>query len=201
MKTARERIIQYLQVKGEATPVEISRVLKTTPANIRHHLAVLMDEGAVEPVGLSSPRTRGRPPELYALVQNTHSHNLDGLASTLLQEILDKSPQENTEMTKTLARRMAGEDIQVTASLTQRLLYAVKRLNEMNYQAQWEAHSEAPRFVLGHCPYTAILPEHPELCQLDAFLLEELLKAPVLQTARLEKSPRGLPFCRFLIEC
>jgi predicted ArsR family transcriptional regulator len=201
VKTARERIIQYLQVKGEATAAEISLVLKTTKANIRHHLLVLTEEGVVEPVGLSPQHQRGRPSEIYALTQNTRSHNLDKLASVLLkQATMDKLPTEYSATLKNLAKQIAGETLQTPSSLTHKFLYAVKRLNEMNYQAQWEAHGEAPRFILGHCPYTAILPEHPELCQLDALMLEYLLGTSVYQTSKLEKGPRGLPLCRFLVK-
>jgi predicted ArsR family transcriptional regulator len=69
----------------------------------------------------------------------------------------------------------------------------------MRYQARWEAHADAPRLTLGHCPYAAILPEHPELCALDAALLETLLGAPATQVAKLARDGRGGMYCLFVI--
>ncbi len=61
----------------------------------------------------------------------------------------------------------------------------------MNYQARWEARSSGPRIVFAHCPYAMILPEHPELCQMDASLLESVLEVSVVQAARLAPSRQG----------
>ena len=59
---------------------------------------------------------------------------------------------------------------------------------------------QMPRVViLGHCPYAEILPSHPELCLLDAHLLEVLLEVPVKQTARQEKTSQGLRQCVFVV--
>jgi predicted ArsR family transcriptional regulator len=84
------------------------------------------------------------------------------------------------------------------ANLTQRLGLAVQRLNEMGYQARWEAHRDAPRLFLGHCPYLAILPEHPELCQMDAHLLENLLGVPASQVKKRAQDSRGARYCLFV---
>jgi predicted ArsR family transcriptional regulator len=84
--------------------------------------------------------------------------------------------------------------------MTQRLAKAVLRLNELGYQARWEAHSEAPHVILGHCPYALILPEHPELCQMDAHLLESLLGQPARQTKKLAVDSNGKHYCQFISE-
>ncbi|MFC2053962.1 hypothetical protein ACFLV7_06640, partial [Chloroflexota bacterium] len=81
-----------------------------------------------------------------------------------------------------------------------RLHYTIEYLNKLIYRARWEAHSEAPRIILGYCPYANILPEHPELCSLDGYLLEELLGAPVTQISKLTTDERGIPSCTFRAE-
>ena len=80
-----------------------------------------------------------------------------------------------------------------------RLASTIERLNSMHYQARWEAGAEGPRIILGHCPYRAIIADHPELCQMDAALLTELLQDEVMQTAKLEPGAGGLPFCGFVL--
>jgi len=117
--------------------------------------------------------------------------------------------QLEKEAWRRIARRLAQSPGQVAASgedtkrqgirLTQALYQSVQQLNEMHYQARWEARAEAPRVILGHCPYASVLTEHPEICQLDASLLEEMLGQPVEQAARLAKDGRGMTYCAFRI--
>ena len=81
-----------------------------------------------------------------------------------------------------------------------RLSSTIERLNEMHYQARWEAGAGGPRIVLGHCPYAAVIKNHPELCQMDAALLVILLSGEVSQTAKLETGAGGLPYCAFIFK-
>jgi len=80
-----------------------------------------------------------------------------------------------------------------------RLNQTIRRLDEMNYQARWEASSQGPRVILGHCPYAAILAENPELCQMDAVFLSSQLGQAVDQVAKLERGPQGIPHCIFAL--
>jgi predicted ArsR family transcriptional regulator len=96
-----------------------------------------------------------------------------------------------------LAQRLAGET-DLSLPIMKRLVRTVARLNELRYQAHWEASAVGPRLILGHCPYAAIIADHPELCRMDAFLLEARLGSSVEQTAKLQMSEKGLPFCAFL---
>jgi predicted ArsR family transcriptional regulator len=86
-----------------------------------------------------------------------------------------------------------------TLHITRRLALTIERLNALHYQARWEAHAQGPRVILEHCPYAAILAKHSELCQMDGFLLQDLLGTNVEQSARLELNARGLPFCMFMV--
>jgi predicted ArsR family transcriptional regulator len=70
-------------------------------------------------------------------------------------------------------------------------------LNHLNYQAHWEAHIENPRIILDHCPYHTLQAGHVELCQMDSYLLEILLDAPITQMERLVNTPKGIPQCVF----
>jgi predicted ArsR family transcriptional regulator len=199
--TSRKSILDYLQHKLQATALELSRALKMTPANVRHHLGVLIDEGAVELATRIPPHGRGRPSLLYALTQKSHIHNLDGLAHALLDTYLNTQPvEERSELLRQIARYLAINEELKPVNLTHRLNLAIQHLNKMSYQARWEAHSEAPRLLLGHCPYAAILPDHPELCQMDTYLLEELLGVPARQTKKRAQDSRGARYCLFITE-
>lgn len=207
MRTSRQRVLEYIQSQRIVSVADICRALRMTAANARHHLGILEQQGLVEAVGKRPPAGKGRPAVLYSLSEGVLGHNLDRLAAALFDKLLEGiSPGDQTSRLRALAEAVAKEDEEPfpldnrTSSLTHRLYQAVQRLNKMHYQARWEAHAQAPKILLGHCPYAAILPKHPELCFFDAALLEGLLGAPVQQVAKLAPDPRGGHFCLFLIE-
>lgn len=200
MKTTRQRILEYLGNKPGASALEISRALSLTPANIRHHLRILLGEGAIEISAERVSGERGRPTLLYCLAQHARAHNLGGLASALLGVLLQAGNEEGRLRTlDEVAQRMVGQSELGAAHLTSRLNACIRRLDELSYRARWEAHAHGPRLILGHCPYAAILADHPELCQIDALLLQRLLGVPVAQVAKLVPHPQGGQVCIFHI--
>lgn len=201
MKRTRQLIIEHLQEKDVATATEISNALGVTAANIRHHLSILQNEGVVQIMGQRPGSGRGRPTYIHALTHHAQRHNLNGLANALLAEFIGTlSPEARDSALKRLVVRLLNNQSVVRENLTQRLYQAVRRLNQLNYQARWEAHAVAPHLILGHCPFAAILPEHPELCNLDAHLIEHLLNIPIKQTDKLARDDQGMTYCTFLVE-
>ncbi len=89
MDTTRQRILDQISSKRSLSAGELSLALGTTAANIRHHLGILVAEGAIEVVDQRSGAGRGRPTCLYALTRQTRAHNLDELAGVLLHELLE----------------------------------------------------------------------------------------------------------------
>jgi predicted ArsR family transcriptional regulator len=141
---------------------------------------------------------RGRPANLYALSRHVLGDGLDRLSSLLLDEWLGRgSGIQKDAALRTLARRLGR---QVSGSLTTRLTETIRNLNQMHYQSRWEAGAVGARVILGHCPYAAIIENHPELCLMDAFLLEENLGLSAEQIAKLERPGQGMPQCVFLVK-
>jgi predicted ArsR family transcriptional regulator len=200
MTASRKLILDFLQRNPFASPGEISLALGTTAANIRHHLSILIDEGAIEVVAQRPPRGRGRPAHLYALASHAHRNNLDGLANAVLDILLSKaSSSDKNEALREIAGALVQGDITVPAPrMAQRFTQAVQRLNELGYKAHWEAHSQAPHLVLGHCPYIALLANHPELCQMDTYLLEHLSGVAMVQVRKRAPDTRGVKYCLFI---
>jgi len=213
MATSRQRLLEYIKAHQVVTAADLSQALKMTEANARHHLDILSEQGLVETIGERPVQGRGRPQHLYSLSSRSLGDNLDKLAGALLEELAGVREEQHTkedllshkevedEMLKRVAARILGEEAPtITAlSLTRKLFQAVQRLNELHYQARWEARTEAPRVILGRCPYTAVIAAHPELCRMDAFLLERLVNAEAEQAAKLAKDGRGLTYCVFKI--
>jgi predicted ArsR family transcriptional regulator len=160
-----------------------------------------MEQGVVEIVGRGVSRKQGRPTILYALTSQVQQNNLDGLVHALLEELLQNtSSEERRSLLHSIARRLAPVDEPPGVSMSHRLFRAVQVLNLMHYQARWEAHTRAPRLILGHCPYSSIIAEHPELCQIDQNMLDSMLGAPTVQIEKLARDSRGATFCMFMVK-
>ncbi len=166
-----------------------------TPANVRHHLAILLERKLIEPAGQTAPAGRGRPEHAYSLASGAKSNNFAALSSALLSEV-----GADNHAIRHIAHHLLGEKKVTKGQATQRLVGAMQQLTVMGYRPNWEARPQGPRVVLHHCPYAAIIAEHPELCRIDAAMLEELLGSPMEQTAKLQPGPQGALQCIFVTQ-
>ena len=197
MKSTRQRLLDILKSRPNTTAAELSRALKLTQADVRHHLSNMVDEGLVVATGYQRGGRRGRPARKFSLAAAALKDNFDLLSSALLAVSLQNiSSPDRMVFLRDVAAQLVGKHAS-GGPLAQRLVGAVVRLNELGYQARWEAHADAPRLILEHCPFASLLPQHPELCQLDACLLEILLKEPVAQIESLAHEDGG--HCIFLV--
>lgn len=194
MQTSKQQILQTLERETRATARQISRALYMTPANVRYHLNELLAAGLVTVVGRADDGGRGRPARVFALAPNAQRNNLPRLASALLHAI-QSHPAAQEILTDSIPH-LAGVTTDKGHWL-QRLNAAIQQLDEQGYQARWEASPSGPRVILGHCPYLALLDEHPVLCELDRLVLEHLTGARWEQTACRAPGPGGAPRCVF----
>jgi len=207
LKTTRQQILELLAAKEITSVEEISRILHLTPANTRHHLGILQGEGLVQVAGRRKAAGRGRPMRLFQLSQPRLEHNLDKLSHVLLASLKSRlEPAAWQAVLHGIAddlddgyTKPASENVP-KPNLTQRLAGCVELLTEMHYRARWEARTGGPRLILGHCPYWSIIVEHPELCQVDQRLIQNILGVAVEQTAKLEPNPQGLKVCVFRVK-
>jgi predicted ArsR family transcriptional regulator len=196
--TTRLRILDHIRKTQTAWVRELSRLMGMTGANIRHHLAVLEANDLIEVV-TRRQEGRGRPVQVYGLSRRVLGDGLDNLAGALLNAWLgDATASEVDVHLRSMAEQMAGL-ADIKAPIVQRLARTVARMNELHYQARWEAGAAGARLILGHCPYAAIIQAHPELCRMDAILLEMRLGSPVEQITKLQLNDKGLPFCAFIL--
>jgi predicted ArsR family transcriptional regulator len=190
-----QRILDYLASHPTATATQIGTAFQLSPANIRHHLSGLVREGLVEGAGATSTGERGRPRTLFRLAPRARRDNLAGLASALLHVLA--AGDANIDLGQ-LAADLAG-NAQQTPSQGSRLVRAIHRLNQLHYEARWEAHAGAPVILFGNCPYAPIIADHPELCRMDAALIAHLSGLLAEQVAKLKPNPQGAIQCIFRI--
>ena len=191
MITARQKVLAHLKKTRAASAREIARALKMSAPNVRHHLSVLCSDGRVEFVAVNNREGRGRPEKMYSLSQAALGDNLSALANALLTEAGKKLKMD------AVASRILDSSQFANLPVTKRLVFLVEKLNEMHYQARWEAGAEGPRVIFGRCPYAKVIEDHPELCKMDVALLENITWArPIVQFAKSESGARG--FCPFM---
>lgn len=190
--TARQKVLTYLTKNRAASVREISRSLKMSAPTVRHHLRVLVADRRLVMESVRRHEGRGRPENIYRLPSAAMGDNLSALSEALLTEAGSRLKIE------ALAKRLVGESEFVNQPIAKRLNLSVEKLNQMNYHARWEAGAEGPRIHFGHCPYAAVVANHPELCALDERLLAQLTARPVLQELKSETQKNVCPFV-FLI--
>lgn len=197
MQNTRQRIKQYLEKNKQATALELSLAFEMTSANIRHHLKVLVEEGIIEMVGQNAPDGRGRRTKLYMLTRKIQTQSLNHLTSALLEGLSSRSQKQFESRLTRVAVNLTSTLPQEGTPITLKLNQAVLRLNDLGYHSHWEAHADAPRIILGQCPYASIIELHPELCQMDVFLLNNMLGKEVKlidKTSRLPGEPKQCIF-------
>ena len=189
MTIARQKVLAHLKKTRAASAREIARALNMSAPNVRHHLGILVSDGRLEVTSVHQRGGRGRPEKMYSLSQSALGDNLSALADALLTEAGAKLNVES------VASRLLDSTQFTNLPIPKRLTLLIEKLDEMHYQARWEAGAEGPRVIFGRCPFAKIIERHPELCKIDASMLEISLGRPILQTIKSESITRGLcPF-------
>ena len=200
MTTARQKVLAYLRKNHPVSAGQIGRALIMSAANVRHHLSVLASDGRIVEIGLLPGEGRGRPTKLYRLSENLLGNNLALLSDGILNEWLaNLSPKKRESALSLLAKALVDRTGKPEAGLpmAKRLGLVIEKFNGMNYKARWEAGAEGPNILFGHCPYASIIKKHPELCQMDAILVGELMDTSARQLAKIGQEPDGPANCIF----
>jgi predicted ArsR family transcriptional regulator len=192
MITARQKVLAHLKKTRVASAREIARALNMSAPNVRHHLSVLCSDGRVDALGtaVNNREGRGRPEKMYSLSQAALGDNLAALTNALLTEA---GSGLNIEA---LASHILNSGQFINLPISKRLVILVEKLDEMHYQARWEAGAEGPRVIYGRCPYAKVIDGHPELCKMDVAILEKALGRPVSRSQKNETVGHGL--CPFI---
>lgn len=173
----------------------------TAPA-VRHHLGILESDGRIVAVGHERLGGRGRPVTTYRLSDRVLGENLAMLSDSLLNAWAGKAARARRgallpALAASLLRQLGNGPAAVPAA--SKLARLVDDLNAAHYAARWEAGAEGPRIVFGHCPYAAIIENHPELCQMDALAMAQRMQLEATQTAKIDPRGSGPDHCMFLL--
>lgn len=182
MQKTREQIITYLRENGTATVEELSAELgNLTPVTVRHHLDVLRSQGLVDPPEAEHRDSPGRPRYVYRLSDKAEAlfpQNLNVLTSALLSELKETLPAGQVNVIfEGVADRMASAMPAGAENepLEDRLNRVVAHLTERGYEANWETSNEGYLLHTSNCPYSGIIGDHNDLCEIDMVYISKLL--------------------------
>jgi DeoR family suf operon transcriptional repressor len=179
MQATRQRILEILKERGEATIEELGEALGLTSVTVRHHLDILRGEGLVEVPEVRRRTTPGRPQYVYILTEaagDFFPKNYASFASLMISEVRDRyGAAELDSILQGMARRMEKGKPGPLGGWEERLAYVVGFLNDRGYIANWEKNDDGYFLHTTNCPYRDVSRDHTEVCMMDMTLISDFL--------------------------
>lgn len=174
MQETRQRILEIIKMRGQATVNELTRELGLTAVTVRHHLDVLHREGLIGPPQILRKPGPGRPQHIYRLAgeaEELFPKKYDRLTDALLEELEARmSPEELDAIIQGVAERMASQ-VSAEGDLGTRLGALMEFLNGLGYLATVQEEEGGYRIVVANCPYERVARRHALPCKVDTRLI------------------------------
>ena len=193
----RGQIVALLRRSGR-TVNELAAALELTDNAVRPHLTALERDGLVAQRAVRGGGV-GKPAYVYQLTAEADAllpKPYAPVLGLLLTALAERMPRAEVEaLLREVGRRAAAGQRARDGDLPTRLHAAVDVLGALGGDAELEQREDGV-FIRGYsCPLAAVVPAHPEACQLAEALLTE-----VTGTAVREECERGeRPRCCFRI--
>lgn len=199
MHPVRQRILEILKQRQEATVAELAEALDMAPVSVRYHLDVLQADDLIRADTVRREGQVGRPRQIYTLTEKASQifpNNFAPLARGLLRQIkkyLGEEAQRRlfAELAQELATEMANRCERTVEGLPleERLGCVVEVLSEHGYVARWQGPGEgedtsgeagSTHYLIRtyNCPYGGAAQDHRELCAMDLELVSNLVGCP-----------------------
>lgn len=192
LSSTRGQIIGLLR-RAPMTVSDLAAALGLTDNAVRAHLAAMERDGLVEqrrgPV-----RGVGKPAQLYALTAAADALLPKAYApvlGVLLQTLGERmGPDELAELLREVGRRAGAGRGREGADVRMRIEAAYGVLGEMGGVAEIHEADGAVTIRGFSCPLAALVPGHPQVCQLAEAMLSEIVGVPVREQCDKGERPR-----------
>lgn len=179
-KSAAERILMFLKMRGEATSRLISEELAITKEGARKHLLNLAQEDLIRSVIKSEGV--GRPSTYYVLTEkglaqfpDTHAditvQLLRSVKNLLGENALDLLINDREKNTYQRYEKALSE----AKNLEQRLEILSKIRSEEGYMAEWKKEGKEYLLIENHCPICAAAAECQGFCRAELSNFQALI--------------------------
>lgn len=186
MHAVRKHILKILKEEGGATVAELAQEIEMAPVSIRHHLDILQGDNLICVDRLKRKGGVGRPQQIYALTSEANTlfpNDFASLTANLVRQLKQVLPPSEVEHAFTAIAHTMAQEAPFTGpgqdDFEAHLDRVIGYLNDHGYLARWERVEDGgePSYLLHkhNCPYAGVSSEHPELCQMDQQLVDELV--------------------------
>ncbi len=191
MHDTRQRIIEYLKEKEQATVEELAEVVDLTTMAVRYHLNVLQRDNLITSPTVRRASGRGRPQQIYKLTaaaDELFPEDYFGLTDYLLDELdLRLGKDGLNELFNNIANRLAIEAPlpKENQSVEERLEEVVTFLQQRGFVIDWELHNNNYMIHVYSCPYREVAKDHPGVCLLDNRVISSMLNTSPIRISSL----------------
>jgi len=200
MQPTRQKIVELLRERGQATVEELASAVGLTQMAVRHHLNVLYGENLVATSSVRRKNQPGRPQQVYALTEaaselfpEDYYHLVDYLL-TEAKTVLGAAGLN--EMLRRIAFRVLAERPRLPTDLTpeEQLHQLVQFLSDKGFTARWGREGDNYVIRMLACPYRQIARQYHEVCRLDMLMIKETLQ---VEPVRLSCMATGDEYCTY----
>jgi predicted ArsR family transcriptional regulator len=183
MHPTRQRIIEYLKEKEEATVEELAAEVSMTPMAVRYHLNVLQADNLITAPAVRHQTGPGRPQQVYHLTDaadDLFPEDYYSLTNYLLDELNNKLDKKDlTGIFNSIARRLADEapPPKEGQNFEDRLDDVVGFLTKKGFVVDWELNDDEYKINTHSCPYRQVVKDHRMICSLDQYVISTMLEA------------------------
>ena len=187
--STRNAVARSVLENGPSTAVAIGERLGLTPAGVRRHLDLLIEDGileAREPHSALS-RGRGRPSKVFVMTdtgREKFEHSYDDLAVAALKFM---SSHSGSHLVGDFAQSRAdeiGRKAEVAlAKAKDKNAALADFLTEQGYATNVQKRGLGEELCQHHCPIAHVAAEFPQLCEAETELFSRLLGTHVQRLA------------------
>ncbi|MDR1237794.1 MAG: transcriptional regulator [Propionibacteriaceae bacterium] len=178
-------ILQY----GASTANELAERLQLTPAAIRRHLLVLIEQGQLSSRDkrVYGPRGRGRPSKVFELTDLGRSQFYQAYDELAIQALDYLKQVAGPEAVKRFADLVTGEVESHFGAIRSGCSSAAQALVEAltleGFVASLQPVASGVQLCQYHCPVAHVAAEFPQLCEAETQVFARLLDSHVQRLA------------------
>ena len=186
----RDAIVKAILQHGPATAKELSERLELTPAGIRRHLELLVQDEILierEPYAIAgSTKHRGRPSKVFVMSdkgRENFEHSYDDLAIASLNFMQKNGgPTLIRQFAKSRADDLLRRFSKNNGEISQPEQLALA-LTDAGFLSSVKERSHGVELCQRHCPVAHVAAQFPELCEEETAMFSELLGTHVQRLA------------------
>ena len=187
----REAVARSILENGPSTAADLAERLGITPAGIRRHLDLLLDEGTLEarePHAALS-RGRGRPSKVFVMTDSGRQkfeHSYDDLAISALRFMASRDPKFIKDFAQNRAddlERKILKNFEKSKDSKDKVKALADLLTSEGYSSTIHKVGVGHEMCQHHCPIAHVAAEFPDLCEAETAVFSKTLGTHVQRLA------------------